>query len=190
MADYVNDNAHPIRVNDSDGVLRRIRSGEVVSASGKFADRLKSTNGVRSATKEDVKAHTAAVEARSGAARGPTPEHAQADAVREARREVGALTVSGPNSVVIGDDQAPHGPGSGTVTTKQAVAAKTKGHDPHFAPNEAHQVGPVEGDEATVGGATVPSGREVHNSQVANAERTEEAASALAELAGSGDDES
>jgi hypothetical protein len=93
MPKFVNKNSHPIRVRNGDGNnLRRVRSGEVVECDGVLADNLEATNGVESASSADEKSWQAVLDA-------------QHDNLQ----------------TVVGDNAAPHGPDSGTITTKEAV---------------------------------------------------------------------
>ncbi|WP_297776455.1 hypothetical protein [Mycobacterium sp.] len=119
MTDFINTNAHAIRVRDEDGQLRRVPAGGVVSGDGGFADALNATNGVRSASSDEV-AQSRASEPVSGDAR-PDAEH-----VTNALAALRYKTVTEPNQRVVGDTVAPHGPDNGVITTKQAVRANPK----------------------------------------------------------------
>jgi hypothetical protein len=117
MPKFVNTNAHPVRVKDDKGNLRRVRSGEVVSADGALADSLKDSRGVESASDEHEKAWQEKLEAR----RMPSGETRDSEAIANAHERVvenRRSLVSDPLQVVIGDAEAPFGPEPGVVTTK------------------------------------------------------------------------
>lgn len=121
MPKYVNRNSHPIRVAKSDGgPLRRVRVGEVVKADGYLADALAGTVGVESATQADEKAWQRELDLRN-VSTDRTPRVETREAIVDNIHDIQRLTVSDPLQVVVGDDEAPHGPASGTVTTKEAV---------------------------------------------------------------------
>lgn len=135
----------------------RVPAGAVVEVDGDRAKALKAL-GFESASKEDLAAYN---ESRNGTV--PGESEGAFDGLRQlsadARSALSVATVAGPNSLVIGDDQAPHGPGTGTITSKQAVAANGDAEDrAAFGPNEAHQVGEVDPEQNP--------GAEVHNAQV------------------------
>lgn len=180
--DYVNKNTHDAFVSNNDGKLQRIQPGEVVSSDGAFADRLGVTPGVQTASSADKKAWE---QKSSGAepegASSPTPSSLLNEAIVEARTAAQKL-IAATNQLVVGDDQAPYGPPSGTVTTVEAV------NDPeHFGHLSAAHVGKVksaETAEGKIGGLAQPTGPEVHNSQVEAHERIADVASQLAGLHG------
>ena len=114
MPKFVNTNDHPVRVGKSDS-LRRIIPGQVVEADGEFADQLKGTSGVESANQTHEKAWA---DRNAGPSDQPGPDELAGVNVGPALAAIGKLAVSDPLQVVIGDDSAPHGPPTGTVTTR------------------------------------------------------------------------
>ena len=182
MPNFVNDNSHPIRVRDNDKVERRLIPGQVVQADGAFADRLTATAGVRTAESSDEKAWDDAGAKRRGELSGPAHRLRAKMALGPMRTAVRAL-VAAPLRRVIGDDAAPHGPGTGTVTTKAEVAAKSPEDRQHFAPNEAlpGESVPVATDGPGFdpyfqGSNQEPTEAEVFNAQAQNAAVAEQAA--------------
>jgi len=126
MPTLVNKNAHPIRVTDSDGVQHRLVAGQVVDLDGAAADAVSGTVGVESASAEDKSAWEARLsQGRFDDADGDGFDNIVADA----RRAVAEATVVAPLNTVIGDSAAPHGPPTGTITTKQAVVRDGDKHD-------------------------------------------------------------
>jgi hypothetical protein len=103
-------------------------------------------------------------------------EHAKAQA------ELAASRVSAPLQVVHGDDEAPFGPPTGTISTKALEAAKDPESRRAFAEGEA--VEKVEGAEDVVhSGSTKPNSPKVHNQQVDAKEAVEAVAQKQAEAA-------
>jgi hypothetical protein len=182
--EYVNKNTHDAFVQNNDGTLQRIVPGEVLNVDGAFADRLGSTPGVESASSADKKAWESRNDSPAAANVEPTPGSKLNDAIVQARAAASAL-LAATNQIVVGDDQAPFGPPSGTVTTVQAVK------DPeHFGPLSAPHVGAVPDAgtaEGQIGGLAQASGAEVHNSQVEAHETVEPLAKALASLHAGGE---
>lgn len=123
MPKFVNTNAHPIRVRDGDR-LRRVRPGQVVEADGAYADGLKGTSGVEAANQTHEKAWSEQRAKFSGPSDEPGPDELAAVNPGPALAALGKLAVSDPLNVVIGDDSAPHGPGTGTITTRQEAHAE------------------------------------------------------------------
>jgi hypothetical protein len=116
MPSYLyNETDGPIRVDDGQGHLRRFPPGQPVQVSGDLEKNAGGVEGLRSATDEEVNA--ASGEPQPGS-RDVTRDQALADLSAYAR----TVTVAVPLNEVIGDDEAPYGPPSGTITTKQAVA--------------------------------------------------------------------
>lgn len=133
MPYFKNDNDHPIRVDDGSGNLRRIAPGSIVDATGQFADNLKDTGGVSQASKEDREKW---VEGRRVSTER-TDEQKRNARIGEARVEARSLAVAVPLTRVVGDDAAPDGPPSGTITSAATVAAKGRDEKQAFAPGEA-----------------------------------------------------
>ncbi len=191
---FVNDNAHPVRVKsgvrgNGDSILERIRPGEVVEADGAYADALSKVPGVTTASSEDERAFEKENEARERESSMPgraARQEAKAG-VGDARVLLRNAITAAPLRRVVGDDQAPVGPPSGTITTKGEVV---DGAEPGsalrraFGPNEARSGERVDGaGEPPPGlpGAAVVSGAEIHNAQVSNAEQAEQFAQELVE---------
>lgn len=160
---FVNDNEHPIRVKDGNGALQRIQAGGAVKADGAYADRLSATNGVREGSDDDLA--TSEVQA------APLDhDRAVADVATAARQLAKQITVVGPLQRVIGDDQAPYGPPSGTVTTRQAVAQKAVAEGDQrtreaFADHDAVSKVDATQDSVPLSGASPVESAAVHNAQ-------------------------
>lgn len=165
---FVNTNAHPVRVSDGNGGLRRVVPGEVVDASGDLADALKSTPGVESAKQGDERSWESTQAAAAG---NPSADNAleEIEGVPAAARRAAGLGLAAANQRVIGDDLAPLGPPTGTITTKQALATQDGAHRAAFADHEALPGEEVDGAAADPisQGATPATAAEVHNAQVA-----------------------
>ena len=118
MAYLKNPLDHAVRVYDENGSLRRVRPGQVVEADGDFEKNLKAV-GAESASQSDYETYED--DRRSaGPSEDVTRSAINSETINEARRAARAATVANLNEVH-GDDDAPLGPPSGTVTTKQAV---------------------------------------------------------------------
>ncbi len=174
MPKLVNKNAHGVRANGA-----RLMAGQVRDVDGEEADALKGIPGVETASADDEKAWDAK---RGG---GATSEGAGLTAgiegaVRQRRHDSRRESVAVPNNVVVGDDEAPIGPPTGTITTKQAVSKEGPIEKQAFADHEAEP-----GDEELEGTG------EVHSQQaVARAELDEATQAALEDSGeeGSSDD--
>lgn len=179
MPTLQNDNTHRVYVDRGDGQMVKIGAGRAKNVEGKAADALKALSGVRVLTGDEAKA---ALEREASPSTGDGLDIGQA--VAEGIAEINHLAVSAPLRVVVGDDQAPYGPPSGTVSTKGAEAAKSPEAARQFADGEATVVGKVGEQEQPFHG--VPTHDVVHNEQVDSAR----AAEALArEIAGIGEDD-
>lgn len=174
--DFVNDNAHAIRVGKpqqgAGDKLVRILPGEVVAASGEYADRLKVTTGVRTAEDGD-RDRWEQLRAERATTTTDSPAHSRVlvDAGLEVAVSLRRALVAAPLQRVIGDDTAPYGPPSGTISTKLDVvaAADSEREREAFAAGEAILAGPVEGaglPDPAMPAATSPSSGEVHNAQL------------------------
>ena len=119
MPDLVNKRDHPVRVTDENGQTVRVVPGQVISVEGAVADKLSAYDGVESASDEDREAHAAA----RGGLPSETVSTKQAMETRYSglRAQGRAATIAVPLNEVVGDNDAPLGPPSGTITTKQAV---------------------------------------------------------------------
>ena len=122
MPKLVNRNDHAVRARDENGRSHRLRPGQVVDADGAQADALKGVSGVESASSSDEDAYNETL------AQGSSDEVGEGQTAMElyakARLDGKILTVVLPLQEVIGDNAAPFGPPTGTITTKQAIAAE------------------------------------------------------------------
>jgi hypothetical protein len=137
MGEYTNTNDHAVRVRDDEGNLRRLAPGAVIAAEGDFEKRVKSVDGLESATDEHRDAYRAQLADVSN--EDPTPDQAVSEAVSGARAAVTRAQVVEPLQRIVGDDDAPFGPPTGTITTKSAIMEETKPGDPErnaFADHE------------------------------------------------------
>lgn len=182
---FVNDKSHPVRVKDEDGTERRIVPGRVVEAEGKFADNL-SAAGLSTATDEDARSWENESARRSGGVTDGPATRLAAKLALGPIRVLGRVAVAAPLRRVVGDDSAPLGPPSGTISTKAAEAAKDDRSREAFADFEALPGESIEHagtpNPSLPVGATVSS-EEIHNAQVANAEQAEDVAQMLNERA-------
>jgi hypothetical protein len=136
MPDLVNTLDHPVRVT-ADGREHRVVPGQVVSAEGELADALVALRGIETADDDHREAWEAERARRAGqispvTAGGPSMDKALTDLRSLARK----VSVAVPLNQVIGDDDAPLGPPSGTITTKQAVARVDEEHNKAFGNRE------------------------------------------------------
>jgi uncharacterized protein YifE (UPF0438 family) len=163
MPKLVNRNAHGVRAGG-----QRLRAGQVKDVSGDAADALSSINGVETANSDDEKAWESYLNVKRGNPSGTDSGKASLDAqVAEVRRAGRLAGVALPLNQVVGDDDAPLGPPSGTITTKQAVkrdgteqeqrAFGQRERQPEEADNE--KLSPVERKQAEAKAAL----EEVHN---------------------------
>lgn len=190
---FVNDNSHDIWVRDDSGELARTGPSDVVTAEegSSYETRLKATNNVREVSEDDANAE------KSGAKTDDSPNTAIGTigtTLASTIADINRIAVSAPLQIVVGDDQAPYGPDTGVVTTKQQLVAdgdeKTyeqfASGEPRPDSDPAHQEGdgtivdPARGDVA-VGAHGGPTSAEVHNEQVAARETVEEFAQSLTE---------
>jgi len=117
--DLVNTLDHPVRVTDENGQTVRVVPGQVITADGATADRLTAIEGVETATDEHRDAYAASRAPVSDVASAKLGAEQHVSDLRAASRMASTAV---PLNQVIGDDDAPLGPPSGTITTKQAVA--------------------------------------------------------------------
>ena len=126
MPEVVNKLPHGVRVKDENGDEHRLRAGQVKSVEGDAADRLLAVEGVEQASSEDKESWDTEYARMSGRVTdAPTIGASLEDSINNARRHVRIASVAMPLNTVIGDDDAPLGPPSGTITTKQAVARQS-----------------------------------------------------------------
>lgn len=183
MPKLVNTNPTPARVDNGKGVLQRILPGQVVSAEGAYADNLTATNGFETASSQDVERWDAELERRrmKAAMPGDGSRLSQKLAIGPARQALRMQTTVAPLQRVIGDDAAPQGPPSGTITTRgEAATSGEPGDLRAFA----------QGEELIAQGIKVPApgaseqdvlagratGADIHNAQVDNMQAAEAAA--------------
>lgn len=188
MPKLVNTNPTPARVmkpkaNGDEGTLQRIRPGQVVSAEGAYADSLAATPGFETATSEDIERWDAELERgrTKSALPGDGSRLSQKLALGPARQALRMQTTVAPLQRVIGDDAAPQGPPSGTITTRgEAATSGEPGDLRAFA----------QGEELVAQGVKIPApgaseqdvlagratGADIHNAQVDNMRAAEAAA--------------
>ena len=134
MPKLVNHNDHAVRVRDENGRPVRLRSGQVLEADGATADALSGIEGVESANKADEDAYA---DSQASGVEGDPQESDTAIEIYAVTRSLGKkLLVALPLQRVVGDDAAPYGPPTGTVTTKQALAAESDENRRRFADHE------------------------------------------------------
>lgn len=184
MPTFVNNNAHPVRVQKGAG-LQRLRPGQVVEADGEYADALSATPGVDNATKKASDAYAKSEEQRRAADAEGEPGRRLSEklALGPARTAI-RRAVAAPLRRVVGDDAAPHGPASGELSSKAEEAAKSDAGRRAFAPGEALPGQKVKGvgtPPALLPASSDPSSGEVHNAQADAAEQAEEALDVLQE---------
>lgn len=114
MGYYRNTSDSAQRVDDGTGRLRRVAPGAVVEASGDFEDNLKSRDGVESASKEDF-------QNQGHKFSSDTRDQDRDRLVTDMASYANLVTTAVPLNEVIGDDDAPYGPPTGTITTRQAA---------------------------------------------------------------------
>lgn len=183
MPKLVNGNTHAIRVRHPDGSLHRILPGQVVDADGAFADALTDTAGVSTATAEQSKAWDAKLDAdrTRSAMPGDGSRLSSKLAIGPARAELRALATVAPLQRVVGDDHAPQGPASGTITTRGDAATSGDERDlVAFAQGEELVMQGVKVESPGADEHEIASGRatqsDIHNAQVDNAQVAEDAA--------------
>jgi hypothetical protein len=112
------------------GLLKRVPAGAVVELSEDEHKAAKGNPLLESASKEDYDAQAVK---RTGDSRDTARYQKLATTLADAR----AQAVSVPLNEVVGDSDAPQGPASGTITTKQAVARQGVEERRAFADHEA-----------------------------------------------------
>jgi hypothetical protein len=132
MPKLVNSLSHGVRVRDDDGRLVRLRPGQVGTFEGSTADKLSAIEGVNPAKKTDEDAWKAQVDAARGNVEGRSGFD---NILSQARTAVGMQSIVAPLNHVVGDDAAPYGPNTGTITTKQALSQDPEARK-HFADHE------------------------------------------------------
>lgn len=153
MPELINNLPHRVAVTDSEGRVHKLASGQVKSVDGGAADLLLGIEGVETASSEDKDNYQA--NKRGVMSDATSGKQSREAAYAEARAQARAINVSVPLNEVIGDNDAPLGPPSGVITTKQAVAGlgpeeKRAYADHERLPHEAEDEGlsPVERAQA------------------------------------------
>jgi hypothetical protein len=138
MGYYKNTSDQALRVDDGAGRLRRVPAGRVVQADGDFEKNLSGVKGVESASEDDF-------QGQYGKLSDNTRDQDRMNAVTDAAAYAN-LIVHAPLNEVIGDDDAPYGPPTGTITTKLAVKENASSSQEYerFGQNEWT---PKEGEE-------------------------------------------
>lgn len=161
-----NETDGPIRVDDGRGNLRRFPPGSVVPVSGDLESNALEAEGLRTATDEEVEKSQGG-DMQPGS-RDVTRDNALADLSAYAR----TVTVAVPLNEVIGDDEAPFGPPSGTITTKQTAAREAASSTERMAfgglewlPEDAEkrELGPVQEAQAQATGRVEAMTEKVQN---------------------------
>lgn len=165
MSTYLkNENAHGVRVGRT-----RIPPGGVAKVDGDEAKTYASYNGVEKASENDYNEYR-----QQDQVGGGSPSRDTHQRMKEYRHAHRAESVSAPLQVVVGDDDAPYGPATGTVTTKQLEAKKGTEEKRRFADHEQ---------------AEVPEGAsEIEQRQAENTRAVEEVAQKLAQEQQAGGD--
>lgn len=135
-----NTNGHGVRADDV-----RIPAGGVAQVDSDSA--VVGYNGVETSSKKEYDAYRKQRELGGG-----SPSRDRHENLKELRQRHRMESVAAPLQVVVGDSDAPHGPNTGTITTKQAVAAESAEAKRHFADHEQAEVpedaSPVEKQQA------------------------------------------
>lgn len=172
-----NDNSHAVYPGGKRDL--RLEAGEVSVREGDEADALLALDGVNELGGDEGQSALDAYRAE----RGPvtTGESGAAKLEREVAEVRNAATLVGtsaPLQRVIGDDQAPLGPPTGTISTKAVEAAKSDAQRAAFGDHEA-----LPGEKVTTpqvpSPAGGPTGDEVHDRQVETTEAVDEVAQGL-----------
>lgn len=175
---FLNENTHAVYVDGDNGDVK-LAAGQAKDVSGKAADQLKGMRNVRTLTGDEAKA---ALERPAGGSTDGDLSGELGNVVAGAVGELSQLATAAPLRVVVGDDQAPYGPPSGTVSTKGIEAAKDEAHRRQFADGEA--IAKVGEQEQPPHGIVTHD--VVHNAQVDAAESAEDLARMIAQGIGSG----
>jgi hypothetical protein len=140
-------------------------------------------DGVEESSQEDFDAQF-----RGGPTAEKSPRQELVEDLDERAAALNTEMVAAPLQVVVGDDEAPYGPPSGTITTKAIEAGKDHAHRVAFADHEALNRVPDE-LEGNVGLTSTPNSAKVHNLQAEAKERAEELAQEQARALGAEADE-
>lgn len=146
MPYFRNNNAHGVRAGGS-----RIGPGQVVEVSDEDAKAYSSYDDVEKVSAQEGK--DAAKERRD--ADNPSQDSPSKDlneVVAKARTAARSQGIVAPLQVVVGDDDAPYGPPTGVVTTKQTEAEKGPEEKRRFADHEhvdvPEKASPIEQQQA------------------------------------------
>jgi hypothetical protein len=173
MADFVNTNPHSVVVRDSEGERRRYPPGKFEAD-----DSVEGTPGVVSADSQEgqdwEQLHGGDDEEAQGGSLTDTTAALLGEARSAARRFLSAT-----NQVVVGDDEAPFGPDTGTVTTKQAHIEGVPAGDPERVAFADHEAFPSE-----VQGKSVT---DVHAQQAVDTEAVNQLAAEILDDAAEGE---
>jgi hypothetical protein len=146
LPEYVNTNPHGIVVYDDEGRRKRYPPGKFETDDSSVED----VNGVHSADSTEGREYEQLHPSEQSEARGSSLTDQIASGLSEARQAARRfLAVS--NQVIVGDDEAPFGPETGTVTTKQAHIEGVPAGDPERVAFADHEAFPseVEGKSVT-----------------------------------------
>lgn len=169
MAVYRNTNSHRVQKGDV-----RIPANGVIEVSGDDEKVVAGLPGVEKLSGADAKA---ALEQSSGPSADKTGTMVAQEQVDAARRSLNTAMVAAPLQRVIGDDEAPYGPGSGVLSTKKQEALKSEESRRAFAEGEALEEVEEPADPLTPHAAT--KSPVVHNQQVEAKDAAEEIAERL-----------
>jgi hypothetical protein len=110
-----NTNPHYIYA-ETNGRMERMAPGQIKEVDDD--SRLNRSPGVESSSQEDFDKWN---EERSGGSTDETDEMRRNREFGELRAQADQVAIAAPLQVVVGDDDAPFGPPSGTITTKEAI---------------------------------------------------------------------
>lgn len=114
-----------------------------------------------------------------GVLSGVTSEESNlGNVLAEGRNRLAHIAVSAPLQVVVGEDTAPLGPPTGTVSTKAIEAAKDAAHAAAFGPGEAHA--PVDA-EGRVDAGNANTVAQIHDAQAEGFAQASEVAKEIAD---------
>lgn len=162
---FHNSNDHAVSTRDEHGRTVRIGAHRASKVSGVAADTFAdyADRGVSELTGKDAEQALAAKPVSADVtAEGRLPQD-----IADAQGRAGLSAVA-PLHVVVGDDTAPLGPGSGTVESKYDVAARSDVDHAAFSPNEPRLDDAIEGVDPATGleGPGAVSSAAIHNAQV------------------------
>lgn len=122
MPEFVNNNDQAVRVRH-EGRLYRLRPGQVMQVEGGAADLFSNMNGIDTASGDDKERWEESQRVGSGDITETDAGKMSLDRMQtQLRVQARTAAVAVPLQQVIGDNDAPIGPPTGTITTKEAVA--------------------------------------------------------------------